>query len=135
VVEHRVAEQEVERVVLEGQLGGVAGRGLDLEAEPPGVGLERLDHPGRDVRARRRADHARAQQVEREVARARADLERARERARVRAQELRELAEHLRSADLAEVDPPFRVVVVRRHVVVAAVDVEDLVRGRGRRSR
>ena len=35
VVEHGVAEHEVEAVVLERQLGGVAGGGLDLQARAP----------------------------------------------------------------------------------------------------
>src|SRR4051794_41648895 len=71
------------------------------------------------------------EEVEREVAGARADLQRARIRARLRAQQLRELAEHLRLADPAEVDAPLGVVVVGRHVVVAAGDVEGLVGGGG----
>jgi hypothetical protein len=50
----------------------------------------------------------------------------------LRAEQLRELPEHLRRADLAEADPPLAVVVAGRDVVVAAVDFEDLV-ARGRR--
>ena len=75
---------------------------------------------------------ARLHQVEREVAGAGADLQRAGERAGVAAEQLLDLAEHLRAPDLAEVDAPLGVVVGRRDVVVAAVDVEDLVGGVGR---
>jgi hypothetical protein len=85
------------------------------------------EHAGGDVGADRRLDDARLHQVEREVAGARADLQRARERAGTPAEQLLDLAEHLRAADVAEVDAPLRVVVGRRDVVVAAVDVEDLV--------
>src|SRR6185295_11009071 len=60
------------------------------------------------------------------------DLQRARERPRSLAEQLRDLAEHLVAADLAERDAPLGVVVLRRHVVVAAVDVEDLVGSGGR---
>ena len=74
-----------------------------------------------------RADHAVLHQVQREVAGAGADLERARERAGLVAEQLAHLPEHLLAADLAERDAPLGVVVARRHVVVAAVDVEDLV--------
>ena len=63
-----------------------------------------------------------------EVPGARADLQRARERAGPRAEQLLDLAEHLGAPDVAEVDAPLGVVVGRRDVVVAAVDVEDLVR-------
>jgi hypothetical protein len=132
VVQHGVAEHEVEGRVVERELGGVAGGGLHLAPEPARVGLERLQHAGRDVGARRVLDDPGAEQVEREVAGARADLQRARVRAGRRAQQLGELAEHLRPADPAEVDAPLGVVVVGRDVVVAAVDVEDVVGGGGR---
>src|SRR5262247_2690190 len=54
-------------------------------------------------------------------------FERPRERTRLRPEQLAHLAEHLVAPDLAERDAPLGVVVARRHVVVAAVDVEDLV--------
>ena len=130
VVEHGMAEDEVEARVLERQRGGVARRGLDLQAEARGVRPQRVEHPRRDIRADARADHAVLHQVEREVARAGADLERARERPRPPPEQLLDLAEHLRAADRAEVDAPLRVVAAGRHVVVAAVDVEDLLRWR-----
>ena len=112
----------------ERQLGGVAGRGLHVEAELrrrcassvasiPGLMSVQVAAP----------HHAGLQQVEAEVARARADLQRARERPGARAEQLGDLAQHLLLADLAERDAPLGVVGVRRHVVVAAVDVEDLV--------
>ena len=59
----------------------------------------RLEHAGRDVGGHGLADHAGAQQVEREVAGAGADLERALVVRRARAPSaLRELADHLRLA-------------------------------------
>ena len=132
MVQHGVTEHEVEALVLERQLRRVAGRGLDLQPELGRVVLERLQHAGRDVGAGRLADHAGLQQVQAEVARPGADLERARERPGRRAEQLRELAEHLLVADLAERDAPLGVVAAGRHVVVATVDVQDLVLG-GRR--
>ena len=72
-------------------------------------------------------DQPGAQQVQREVARAGADLERARVAARPRAAErLAHLRQHLVVPELAEVDAPLGVVVVGRDVVVARVDVADL---------
>ena len=68
-----------------------------------------------------------AQQVQREVAGACADLQRARRSASGRAPErLAHLREHLLAAELAEVDAPLGVVVAGRDVVVARVDVADL---------
>ena len=60
VVQHGVAEHEVEALVLERQLRRVAGGGLDVEAELVRVVLERRQHAGADVgagrpRARRRS--------------------------------------------------------------------------------
>ena len=105
-------------------------RRLDLEAElARALARERAEHPGRDVGARRLADHAGAQQVQGEVARAGADLQRAVVAAvGSRRAALRSFAEHLLVADLAEVDAPLGVVVAGRHVVVARV------RRRGSRS-
>ena len=123
VMQDGVAEHEVERLVVERQLGGVAGDGLDVQAEPLRIALERGQHPRADVGARGRAHHAGLQQVEREVAGARADLQRAAERPGSRAEQLGELAEHLAVPDLAERDPPLGVIGLGRHVVVAAVDV------------
>ena len=130
MVQDGVAEDEVEALVLERQRGRVAGGGLDLEAEPRGVRLERGEHAGGDVRAGGLADDARLQHVEAEVARARADLQRARERPRPGAEQLGQLADDLLLAVLRERDAPLGVVLARRHVVVALVDVEDLDLGR-----
>ena len=81
-------------------------------------------------------DDAGLQQVQREVAGAGADLERARRRSGPgRPSALRSLPSTWSLADLAEVDAPFGVVVGRGPVVVAGVDVADLVSGRGGRSR
>ena len=56
-------------------------------------------------------DHARLEQVEAEISRARADLERALVPAfKLRTDQLAELAEDLCLADLAEVDAPLGVV-------------------------
>ena len=132
VVQHRVAQHEVERPVLERERGRVREGRLHLQAEPLRVVAERLEHAGRDVGADRRPDHARLHQVEREVPGARPDLQRAPERAGSPAEQLLDLAEHLGPADVAEVDAPLRVVVGGRDVVVAAVDVEDLVGRVGR---
>ena len=96
------------------------------QAQALGVGRERREHARRDVAAGGLLDQAGAQQVEREVAGSRADLERARVVAGRAAECLAHLREHLLAADLAEVDAPLGVVVVGRDVVVARVDVADL---------
>ncbi len=46
MVQHRVAEHEVERLVPEGQLGGVAGDGLDVEPEPRAFASSVASIPG-----------------------------------------------------------------------------------------
>ena len=85
-------------------------------------------HPGRDVGARRLVDDARLEHVQAEVAGAGADLERTAVAAvELGAEQLAKLADHLRLSDLAEVDPPLGVVAGRCDVVVARVDVADLV--------
>jgi len=123
VVEHRVAEDQVERVVLERELRGLAGHGLDRHLQLGRRALEPAEHAGRDVGGHRLPHHARTKQVEREVPRARADLERALVPARLVTQRLAELAGHLRLADAVVVDPPLRVVVLGGEVVVADVEV------------
>ena len=101
---------------------------LTFEPEPPRVGVQRRDHPGRDVGAGGVRDDPGLEQVEAEVAGAGADLERAVVAlVELGAEQLAELAEHLALADLAEVDPPLGVVRLGRDVVVARVDVADLV--------
>jgi hypothetical protein len=132
VVEHRVAEHEVERAVGERQLGGVAGDRVDVEAEALGVARQRLQHAGGDVRAGGGAHDAGLHQVEREVAGPGADLERVRERPGSRAEQLLDLAQHLRAPLRAERDAPLAVVLGGRRVVVATVEVEDLLGGVGR---
>ena len=78
------------------------------------------------------ADQPGEHQVEREVAGARADLQGALEAGGLAAERLAHLGGDLRLADVAEVDAPLGVVVVGRHVVVAGVDVADLLRvGKG----
>ncbi len=46
MVQDGVAEDEVEALVLEGQLLGLGLRGLDLEAQPLGGARQPLQHPG-----------------------------------------------------------------------------------------
>ncbi len=92
-----------------------------------------VEHARRDVAAGRLADQPGAQQVEREVAGARADLERAREVSGLPAERLAQLRDDLLAADLAEVDAPLGVVVVGRDVVVARVRVADLLGAEGGR--
>ena len=133
VVEDGVAEDEVERAVLERQRLGVAGARVDLEPEARGVALQHVDHPRRDVGARRAADLAGEQEVQREVAGARPDLERVAERPGAAGEDLPELAHDLLEPAGAEVDAPLGVVARGRVVVVARVDVADRLRcGRGR---
>ena len=126
VVQDRVAEHEVEALVRERQRLGVGGHGLDLQAQPLGVGGEAREHARRDVAAGRLLDQAGAQHVQREIARPGADLERPRVVAGLACERLAHLGEHLVVAELAEVDAPLGVVVIGRHVVVARVDVADL---------
>jgi hypothetical protein len=128
VVQHGMAEDQIEGAVVEGQIGGVAGRGLDRQPEFLGRVLELSQHAGRDVGRHRLAHHAGAQQVQREVAGAGADLERPPIAPRLVPERLSELALDLRLADLAVVDSPLRVVVVGGEVVVADVRVPDALR-------
>ena len=125
MVQDRVAQHEVERAVGERQRPRVAVLGLDLDAERDRVGAQRGEHPGRDVGARRGADDARLQEVQREVPGPGADLERPRERSGLGAEQLASLPRTCVDADRAELHAPLVVVLGRRDVVVAAVDVED----------
>src|SRR5262249_2210000 len=110
----------------EGERLGFGRGGPDLNLEPRGVLLERREHPGRDVGRGRSLDQARLQQIEREVAGSRADLECVTERLLGQAtQRLAQLAGGLVAPDLSEVDSPLRVVRGRRAVVVALVDLLD----------
>ena len=131
MVQHGVAEHEVEALIGERQALGVDLLGLHLETEPLGVRAQRREHARRDVGARRFGDHPGAQQVEREVAGAGADLERACPAVGVVPDGLVDLDEHLLATDLAEVDSPLGVVVIRGYVVVARVDVADLLCAQG----
>ena len=132
VVQHRVAEDEVEGLVGERQRARLRRDRLDLEARAARRWPRSVSSiPGEMSVARGVVDHARLQQVQGEVAGARADLQRAAEAAAVLAERLSQLAEHLRLADLAEVDAPLGVVAGGRAVVVAGVDVADLLRGVG----
>jgi hypothetical protein len=129
-MENGVAEYEVEALVGEKQLLGLGANRLGFDAEALSGGAERRQHSRRDVAGRQAPDDAELQEVEAEIAGAGADLERVAERTRV-ADRLAQLAADLVLADLAEVDPPLAVVLVRRGVVVARVDVLDVL-GRGR---
>ena len=129
VVQHRVAEHEVE----------AAGRRTAATRRRRAAAL--TSSPSRSALARRVetmpgemsvqvacATTPGLQQVEAEVAGAGADLERAViALVELGPEQLAQLAEHLALADLAEVDPPLGVVAVGGDVVVARVDVADLV--------
>ena len=114
------------RGVRQRQLLGVARDGRDVEPEAARVALQHREHAGRDVAAHGAAHHAGLQQVEREVARAGADLQRAREGAGLAAERLAQLRHDLSPTDGAEVDSPLGVVLGGGRVVVAGVDVADL---------
>ena len=113
VVEDGVAEHEIERLVLERKSLGVGLNRLDLEPEPLGGRREHVEHSGGDVDRGRLTDHAGAQQIEREVAGAGTDLERALVVAGLAAERLRELHQHLALARFAVVDRPLAVVAAR----------------------
>ena len=107
VVKDRVAEDQVEATVGERQPLGLSANRLDPEPERRGALGQGLEHPRRDVGRGRPLDQPELQQVEREIAGARADLERVAERARGLAPErLDQLRLHLGLADLAVVDTP-----------------------------
>ena len=82
-MQHRVSHDEVEAVVLEGQLGSLAAAGLDVELEPRGRLGELREHARGDVARHRPLDDACSHQVEREVTRSGPDLERARKARRL----------------------------------------------------
>jgi hypothetical protein len=71
-------------------------------------------------------EQAGTQEVEREVAGARADLETTDQRLRALAESLAQLAHHLHAPLRPVVDAPLRVVAVSRQVVIADVGVQDL---------
>jgi hypothetical protein len=132
VVQDSVAEDEIEALVLEGQLLGLSLDRLYLEAQALGGPRQLLQHPCRDVGGGEALDHAELQQVEREVAGAGADLQpRAEALAVASPQRLEQLCAHLFLPGVAEVDAPLGVVFVGRRVVVAGVDVFDVLRGGG----
>ena len=124
-----MAEHEVEALIRERQRLGVGAGGADVEPQPLRVAAQGRDHAGRDVRAGRVGDHSSLQQVEAEVAGPGADLERpVIAVVELRTEQLAQLAEHLRPADLAEVDAPLRVIGLRGDIVVPRVRVSDLIR-------
>jgi hypothetical protein len=134
VVQHGVAEHQVEGGVGQGEALRVARRRFDLEPDAVGVGGQRREHPRRDVRADGLPQHVGEHQIQREVAGARADLQTAGEdRQLAAAQRLAQLAENLPLPGRTEFDAPLAVVLVGRCVVIAGVDLADLRRcGRGR---
>ena len=116
-------------VIRERQRSASAGRVPTSRPSRSALAASVCEHPRRDVAAGGVLDQPAEQQVEREVAGPRADLERARDSApRLAAERLAELREDLALAELAEVDAPLGVVVVRGNVVVARVRVADLAR-------
>ena len=97
---------------------------------------EALQHPGRDVGRGQPFDDAELHEVEREVAGAGADLEPVAEALPVvPAERLDQLGAHLPLPGGAEVDAPLGVVFVCGGVVVAGVDVLDVLGRRCRGSR
>jgi len=132
MVQHRVAEDDVERVVGEGEGGGVAAGGVRVHAETAGRFAQGVEHAGGDVGGRVLGDHARQREVQPEVAGSGADLQPARIGGQAaRAKDLAQLAEHLGLTALAVVDAPLRVVVLSREVVVAHIRGVNLLGGRG----
>jgi hypothetical protein len=123
----RVAEDDVEALVVEGQLLGLGGDGLQLETERSGGLAQPREHPRRYIGGDDPPDDSELHQVEREVAGSRADLEAVAEAGGVDSpQRLGELRAHLRLAAVAEVDAPLGVVFVGRGVVVSGIDVLDV---------
>ena len=109
MVQDGVAEDEVEALVVERQPLGVGGDGLDLEAERARrCARSVVEHPRRDVGGGRVARSTpELQQVEREVAGARADLERVAEAVgRSPPSALRSLPQHLRAGRSAPKSMP-----------------------------
>ncbi len=129
MVQHRVAEHEVEALVGERQALGIGRCRGDVEPEALRVAGQRAQHARRDVAAGRPLDHAVLHEVQREVPGTRPDLEAVLEGAGVAAQELADLAQHLMAADLPEVDAPLGVVLAGGDVVIAGVDLADLLGG------
>ena len=123
-MEHRVAEDEVEGVVGERQLGRLAADGLHLDPQLLRRGGEGREHAGGDVGRDRTLEHARLEQVEREVAGAGPDLEPAPE-VLVARERLVQLAEDLGPSYLAVGDAPLGVVVGGGEVVVADVGLAN----------
>src|SRR5277367_1452817 len=125
-MEDRVAEHEVEALIRERQCLRVGGHRLDLQAQPLGVGGEAREHARRDVAAGGLPDQPGPHHVKREIACPRADLERAGIVPGLAVKGLAYLRDDLVAAELAEVDPPLGVIVIGCHVVVARVNVADL---------
>src|SRR5205807_7687903 len=126
VVEDGVPDHEVELAVVERQLGGVAPVRLDGQVGPARRVRELVEHPLRDVGGDGGVDRPGQEQVQREVAGARPDLERAPEAGRLLTKRAPDLPEHLRASQPAVGDAPLVVVVVSREIVVAGVVLLDL---------
>src|SRR5690606_10748980 len=117
VVEHRVADDEVEGVVVVRDGLGVGDPALDAEAELLGIPLRGLDHPGADVGDVSLVENARLLQVEQEEAGAAAELEGLRVRPAVRARDGGEPVTRVLGAAFVEGDRPLVVVVLGLPVV------------------
>jgi SAM-dependent methyltransferase len=113
------------------QRGRLAAGRFDLEPELARARAERVEHARRDVGGGSALDHARPQEIDREVAGAGADLERVAERRRNPTERLGELVEHHPAGLVVEADVPLRVVVGGGAVVVGDVDRSDLLGGGG----
>jgi hypothetical protein len=125
VMQHGVAEDQVERIVGKRQRLGLGADGRHLEPELGRGCAQRVEHALRDVGGHGLADDAGTQQVQREVASAGADLERAVERPDRLPERLAQFADDMPPPLLLVGDSPLGVVLARCDVVVAGVDVLD----------
>ena len=127
VMKDRVPEDEVEARIGEGQGLGLRAGSRHIEPEALSTGGERAEHAGGDVGRGHPLDETELKQVEGEVAGSGTDLERVAERRLgLRTQRFDDLGANLFHADLAVVDTPFGVVLARGGIVVARVDVLDV---------
>ncbi len=125
-----MAEHEIKAAAFKRERLGLSAGSFDLQPQALGVGAKARDHPGRDVGAGGLSDQPTLQQVEAEVAGSGADLERSLIALfELGADDLAELALHLPLPGLAEINAPFPVVACRRRIVIASVDIADLLRG------
>ncbi len=134
VVKDGVAEDEVEALLLEGELLGLGRDRPHLQPERLGGTREPPQHPRGDVGRGQPLDHAELEQVEREVAGARADLQPVAEGSAPPSPPSA-LASFSRTCSWPvspKSIPHLASYVIGRSVVVAGVDVLDVLRRGGR---